>query len=147
MGLVLKDAYIERCDKETEETYAVETEKFLQTPVHYLMSHKNEFIYVECGDFSQIGIDGISLEMDDVFQTYDVMFGLKMPKKKEKEIRSFFAFHLKGEGVLYDLLYDGRDQLWNVNFTLNAVQGFDEDMSLRDAYELIYELLQQLCKD
>src|SRR5690625_5279326 len=42
-----QDAYIERGDKETEETLAVESFAYLKQPINYLQKHMNEFIYIE----------------------------------------------------------------------------------------------------
>src|SRR3954452_8936082 len=78
------DAYIERCDKETENMLKNESSSFLTQPLDYLKMHKNEFIYLESNWFDLIGVEAVSLEADDVFGTYDVMLGLKLQKKFEK---------------------------------------------------------------
>ena len=75
------DAIIERCDKETEDVIARETASFLSQPLEHLKKNKNEFIYLESKWFNIIRVDAISLELDDVFETYTVMMGLKMQKK------------------------------------------------------------------
>src|SRR5690625_1944170 len=56
------DAYIERGDKQTEETLAVESFAFLEQPMDYLQKHKNEFLYIESNWLEIIGVDAISLE-------------------------------------------------------------------------------------
>ncbi len=42
--LRFSNAYIERCDKETEEMISKEESDFLKQPLEFLKKHKNEFI-------------------------------------------------------------------------------------------------------
>ncbi|MDP4161736.1 MAG: branched-chain amino acid aminotransferase [Bacillota bacterium] len=135
------DAYIERGDKETESFIGNESPDFLNEPLAYFKQHKNEFLYLESKWFEVIGVDAISLEADDVFGTYDVMLGLKLQKKVDKVLKNCLNALVQGDGASYDVLFNGEDGLWNVNFALNNVDGFTEEMSIRDAYELIYSLL------
>lgn len=138
------DAYIERCDKESENFLASETAAFLNQAITYLKEHKNEFIYVESNWFELIGVDAVSLEVDDVFGTYDVMLGLKVQKKFEKIIKDQLNNRLQGDEDKFDLMFNHDDGLWNLNFTLNNVEGFNEVMSIGEAYQLIYRFLFKL---
>lgn len=138
------DAYIERCDKESEEMLAEEKPQFLQNKLSYLKQHKNEFIYVESDYFDIIGVDVVSLEVDDVFGTYNVMVGLKLQKKHEAAIKSYLSGHLEGEGPMFGLMFSQGDGLWDLNFTLNGVAGFTEDATIEGAYRLIYSFIFQL---
>lgn len=138
------NSYIERSNKETEEMISSEGADFLEKPIQYLKKQMNEFIYMEDDLFEQIGVDGVSLEVDDLFHTYDVMLGLKLPKKQESTIRAYLNSVLNGEDVKFDLMFDGQDGLWNLNFTLDYVEGFKEDMSILEAYRAIYQLLSSL---
>jgi len=138
------DAYIERCDKESENMLKNETSAFLSEPLHYLKKHKNEFIYLESKWFDFVNVEAISLEMDDVFGTYDVMLGLKLQKKYDKQIRDFLTAHLKGEEAKFDLMFTLDDGLWNLNFVLNYVEGFHEEMTIGEAFQLIYHFLFKL---
>ena len=72
---------IERCLKETEEVIKEENESFMNEPVSYFSKNVDEFLYVESEAFDTVGVDGIAFEMDDVFETYTVLFGLKVTKK------------------------------------------------------------------
>jgi len=135
------DAYIERSDKETEELLAEESNDFLKQPLDYLKTHKNEFIYLESKWFELINVETISLEVDDVFGTYDVMLGLKIQKKFGPAIKSYLASALTGESVKYNLLFSGDEGVWNFNFPLNHVEGFREDLSIGEAFQLIYSFL------
>ncbi|GER66560.1 hypothetical protein BpJC7_01380 [Weizmannia acidilactici] len=134
------DAYIERCNKETDETIAVETPQFLNEPVVYLKKHRKEYLYVESDWFDIIGIDGISLELDDVFGHYNCMLGLKMQKKYGEAIQSALSELLVGE-IAGELMFEGNEGIWDVNFGLNDVPGYDEEMTLMDAFVKIYEVL------
>lgn len=138
------DAYIERCSKDTETMIANESSTFLNQPITYLKEHKNEFIYVESTLFEQIGVEGVSLEVDDVFGTYDVMLGLKLQKKFEKMLKEQLNNFLNGEEAKFDLMFSHDDGLWDLNFALNYVEGYKEDLSLNEAIQLIHQFLSQL---
>ncbi|WP_252189180.1 branched-chain amino acid aminotransferase [Rossellomorea vietnamensis] len=105
-----------------------------------MKKHKNEFIYLESKWFALIGVDAVSVEVDDVFGTYDVMLGLKLQKKYRSQIESYLDGSLKGESS-YDLLFNGEDGLWDLNFTLNDHGDFDESQTMLTVYELIYDIL------
>ncbi|MEK4147921.1 branched-chain amino acid aminotransferase [Robertmurraya sp. FSL W8-0741] len=143
---MMEDVYIERSDKETEEFIAEESSAFLETKINYLKEHKNEFIYFETSELTEIGVDSLSIEVDDVFATYDVMLGLKLAKKQDSAIRAFLDQELNGNDIKYDLMFDQGDGLWNVNFTLDYVSGFMEDMTLASALRLIIDFLTRLVK-
>ncbi|MEH7098191.1 branched-chain amino acid aminotransferase [Neobacillus vireti] len=138
------DAYIERCDKESENMLKNESSVFLSEPVSYLKKHKNEFIYLESKWFDLVNVEAISLEVDDVFGTYDVMLGLKLQKKYDKQLREYLNANLNGEEAKFDLMFTLDDGLWNLNFVLNYVEGFREDLSMGEAFQLIYHFLFKL---
>jgi hypothetical protein len=138
------NAYIERCSKETETMIANESSSFLHQPITYLKEHKNEFIYVESILFEEIGVEGISLEVDDVFGTYDVMLGLKLQKKFDKVLRDQLNSSLDGEQSKFDLMFSQDDGLWDLNFALNFVEGYKEDMIISEAFQLIHQFLSNL---
>ena len=137
-------AYIERCDKETENMLKNETSLFLSESLQYLKKHKNEFIYLESKWFDFVNVEAISLEADDVFGTYDVMLGLKLQKKYDQKLREFLNGQLYGEEAAFDLMFSNEDGLWNLNFALNYVEGFREDMTMGEAFQLIYHFLFKL---
>jgi hypothetical protein len=139
-GSRYQDAYIERCNKETEELIKNEPVTFLDQPISYLKEHKNEFIFLESVWFDVIGVDAVSLEVDDVFGTYDAMLGLKLQKKYRTHIVEYLEGRLQGESS-YDLLFNGEDGLWDLNITLNDHPDFHEGLSMLAAYELIYDFL------
>ncbi|ETI68906.1 hypothetical protein [Neobacillus vireti] len=137
-------AYIERCDKESENMLKNENSSFLSEPLDYLKKHKNEFIYLESHWFELIGVEAVSLEADDVFGTYDVMLGLKLQKKFEKTLKEHLNTHLHGGEAKFDLMFSHDDGLWNLNFALNYVEGFTEEMTIGEAFLLIYRFLFKL---
>jgi hypothetical protein len=138
------DAYIERCSKETETMITNESTSFLNQPLTYLKEHKNEFIYVESILFEKIGVEGVSLEVDDVFGTYDVMLGLKLQKKFEKMLKDQLNSSLHGDDAKFDLIFSHDDGLWDLNFALNYAEGFKETISLNEAFQLIHQFLSLL---
>ncbi|WP_077616979.1 branched-chain amino acid aminotransferase [Bacillus sinesaloumensis] len=135
------EAYIERCDKETEEMLSKESFRFLENSIVYLQKHKNEFLYFESQWFEKIGVDGISFEVNDVFGTYFVMVGLKLPKKNGPSLKENLTKELDGDVAKYELMFNQNDGLWDLNFALNYVNGFNEQMSLEEAFRLIYRFL------
>jgi hypothetical protein len=142
------DAYIERVHKESEEVIAKEAPaSFLNQPIRYLKQHKNEFIYLESHWFEIIGVDAVSLEVDDVFGSYDVMLGLKQQKKCEKIIKTYLTNHLHGDEAKSALMFNQDDGLWDLNFALNGVEGFKEEMSIGEAYRLIYHFLFKMVEE
>ncbi|MGM0865076.1 MAG: branched-chain amino acid aminotransferase [Bacillota bacterium] len=135
-----EEAYIERCEKETEELIAQESFIFLNQPITYLKEHKNEFVFLELEWFNVIGVEAVSIEVDDVFGTYDAMLGLKLQKKYRSQIEHYLENTLKDESS-YDLLFNGEDGLWDLNITLNDLPDFHEGLTMLASYELIYDFL------
>ncbi|MEH7885209.1 branched-chain amino acid aminotransferase [Bacillus sp. JJ1609] len=139
-------AYLERGDKETEEFLGEESADFFRQPITYFQKHKNEFMYVESEWWEIVGVDAVSFEADDVFGTYDVMLGLKLQKKYDSAINSFLKENLLGEGEGFDLMFDSKEGIWSLNFALNGVKGYQEDMTISEAYTLIYGILFKLAE-
>ncbi|MCC3358751.1 branched-chain amino acid aminotransferase [Bacillus sp. REN16] len=138
------EAYIERCEKETEGTISTELFVFLEHPIDYLQKHKNEFLYFESNWLDLIGVDAISFEVNDVFGTYDVMAGLKLQKKFGTSLKENLRTNLHGDEAKFELIFNQNDGLWDLNFALNYVNGFKEEMSLEEAFRLIYRFLFKL---
>ena len=136
-----REAYIERGNKETEEFLGEESFEFLKQPIGYFKEQKNEFMYLESRWFDLIGVDAVSFEKDDVFGTYDVMLGLKLQKKYESVMKKYLGENLHGEGSRFDLMFDANEGVWSLNFALNGLDGYKEDLSLKEAYSLIYSFL------
>lgn len=140
------DGYIERTEKDTVSLVLVETMPFLNEPVTFLKTHQKEFVYVESFSFDLLGIDAISLEVDDVFGTYAAMLGLKLQKKYGEQMKAYLDEHLSGTEGKYSVAFSEKDGLWDVNFALSYVAGFSEDMTLKQAAELAYTFIFSLVR-
>ncbi|KKI90613.1 hypothetical protein WQ54_20195 [Bacillus sp. SA1-12] len=138
------DAYIERGLKETEEVIDTETSSFLTRPIIYLKEHMDEFIYIESRWLELIGVDAISLEVDDVFKTYDALLGLKLQKKHEKVIREYLNKNSICKNGSFDLMFNQKDGMWDLNVSLEGLQGFNEEITLGEAMCIIYRFLFRL---
>lgn len=135
------DAYIELSNKESEELIKEESAAFLSQPIEYLKTNKNEFLYFESAWFDIIGVEALSLEVDDVFGTYNAMFGLRFQKKMGDALKAYFTKEVQGDIGTFSMMFNQGDGLWDVNFALNGVKGFKEEMSLNEAFNLIYHFL------
>ncbi|WP_438312051.1 branched-chain amino acid aminotransferase [Sporosarcina sp. FA9] len=132
---------IELCNKETEEVIRTETAEFLNESMTYLKKNRDEFIFLESNSFELARIDAVALELDDVFETYTALFGLKVQKKFGPDFKQYLDEHLHGDGVKYSVSFSDADGLWDVNFALDYLEGFDEDLSLNKIVELIYSFV------
>ena len=135
---------VERCVKETENLIREEDQQFLSGSISYLKNHMNEFIYVESDAFDLIRIDAVVLECDDVFKTYSSLFGLKLQKKFGDAIKAYLDTHLHGDGAKYSVLFSNEDGLWDMNFALDYVDGFSEDLPFVEVYQLMYNFIFKL---
>ncbi|MCK1983046.1 MULTISPECIES: branched-chain amino acid aminotransferase [Peribacillus] len=135
------DAYMERSNKESEELISEESSAFLSQPIEYLKNNKDEFLYFESQWFDLIGVEALSLEVDDVFGTYNAMFGLKFQKKMGEVLKTYLTKELQAEIGSFSLMFNQGDGLWDVNVALDNVKGFREDMTLEEAFNLIYHFL------
>lgn len=140
-------AYIERCDKETEQLLSNEGSDFLSQPIGYLKKHPKEFLYLESEWLNVVETDSISIEVDDVFGTYDVMLGLKLLKKYNKVLKEHLTSALSGNDPKFDLLFNSEDGLWDLNFPLNHVKGYHDQLSINEAFMMIYQFLFKLLEE
>ncbi len=116
----------------------VETAIFLDEKLEHLKTHLREFVYLEDQSLDLVGIDALSLEVDDVFGTYTALFGLKMKQKYEAAIKAYLEENLVDQRGKFSVSFSGQDGLWNMNLAVNYIEGFRDDMTLLEAYELIY---------
>ena len=135
------DAYLELSDKESEDLLSEESADFLNKPISYLKENKQAFLYIESADFNILGVENLSLELDDVFGTYNALFSLRMPKKAGQNIKDFMNKHLSLEMGAYSAMFNQGDGAWDVNFALDGVEGFQDSLTLREAFVLIYRFL------
>ncbi|WP_312095795.1 branched-chain amino acid aminotransferase [Niallia sp.] len=136
------DLYMELANKETDEVVKENIEDtFLKESVQYLEKNMEFYLYVESKAFEIIGVDSMSLEVDSVFGTYEILCGLKAQKKTEKDIRAFMEEHLVGDATNYHLMFNGNDGVWDVNFSLEKINGFHKEMEIGEALKLSYLFL------
>jgi hypothetical protein len=140
----MDDIYIEIGNKETEEFIAEESANFLDQPIQYFLDHIDEFMYLESPWFDIIGVDAISFEVDSVFQTYDVMLGMKLQKKFESRLKTYLSSTLKGDDIRFSLMFNANEGLWDLNFSLNDLASFKSDWTIREAYNAVYHYLFRL---
>lgn len=133
---------IEKCLKETEEVIKAESESFMNEPVSYFTKNADEFLYVESTAFEMIGVDGIALEMDDVFETTTVLFGLKVQKKWSAFLKDYLAANVGSP--TYSAMFSDQDGLWDINIPLDQLDGFHKDMTIKDAIDLAYRFIFKL---
>lgn len=135
------DAYLERCEKETVNLIIVEAPIFFKEKVDHFKKHQGEFLYVEAPALRRIGVDALSMEIDDVFGTYTALFGLSISKKYEVDLKEFLNQNLKDEQGKYSISFSDEGGLWNMNLAVNYIEGFHEEMTLLEAYELVYRFI------
>ncbi len=136
-----KEIYMERCDKETDNFLGEESEAFLNQSINYLQNHMNEYLYVEFGALEFIGVDGVTLEVDDIFRKYNAMVGLKLQKKYEPQIKAYLNETLQGEQLKFALQFSQKDGLWDLNILLSGIEEFHEDMTIGQTLQSLYRYL------
>ena len=92
-----------------------------------------------------VNAESICLEVDDVFGTFEVMLGLKLQKKYEKAIKSYLEDELIGD-IKVSLLFSQNDGLWDFNFALNNIEGFNDELPIGEVLVLVYRFLFKLAE-
>ena len=128
---------LERCNKESEETLAVETAEFLQQNISYLKTHQEEFLYAESSAFAATKMDAVVLEFDEMFKVYTALFGLHLKKKVSEQLKTYLRDNLKGMLGSSSALFEGNEGIWEVNIALDAIEGFTGEETFEQAYELL----------
>ena len=142
----LGQPYMELANKESDEVIKQGMPaSFLEEKISLLKLNLEEYLYVEADLFTIIQVDGLTLEVDSVFRKYDALFGFRAPKKQEQLIRAYFVEQL-GEEATYSLMFNGQDGLWDVNFPIENVDGFTEDLTVAETLELFYQFMFELGK-
>jgi len=139
-----KFSAIERCVKETENLIREEDQTFLNETILYLKSHLNEFVYLESNAFEVIRVDAVVLEFDEVFETYTALFGLKLQKKYGDDMKAYLDTHLIGDGSKYSVMFSSEDGLWDMNFALDYVDGFSDELTFIEILQLMYNFIFKL---
>ncbi|MGF2616042.1 hypothetical protein FZC84_11180 [Rossellomorea vietnamensis] len=141
------DSLIERVGKETEELIKTEeTPQFLETPVNFVKRNINEFLFIDSKWFEIIRIDGLTLEVDDVFGHYSVLTGLKLQKKMANDLKAALSEKLHGEDKV-QLMWNDKDGLFDLNLAIDKLDGFNENESLGKNLQLIYHFIFTVLKE
>ena len=135
---------LERCNKETEETLAVETTEFLQQNISYLKAHQEEFLYAESSAFADVKMDAVVLEFDEMFKVYTALFGLRLQKKMNEQLKSYLRDNLKGMLGSSSAMFDGNEGIWEVNIALDAIEGFTGEETFEQSYELLIDFVKNM---
>lgn len=135
---------LERCNKETEETVAVETAEFLQQKISYFKAHQEEFLYAESSDFANAKMDAVVLEFDDMFKVYTALFGLRLQKKVNQQLKAYLRDNLKGMLGSSSAMFEGNEGIWEVNIALDAIEGFTGEETIEQAYELLINFVKTM---
>ncbi|MGG0644888.1 hypothetical protein ABE021_13210 [Sporosarcina gallistercoris] len=125
-----------------------ETDEPLETPVNagelavsYVKTQPNDYMFAEDTSFTTIGIDGVVLEMDDVFGTITALFGLQVQKKHGEWMKKYIDTKLGTAPGTRSLMFSADDGLWDVNIALDYVDGFSETHTFNETLELVYEFV------
>ena len=135
---------LERCNKESEETLAVETAEFLQQNISYLKAHQEEFLYAESSAFADVKMDAVVLEFDEMFKVYTALFGLRLQKKMNEQLKSYLRDNLKGMLGSSSAMFDGNEGIWEVNIALDAIEGFTGEETFEQSYELLIDFVKNM---
>ena len=132
---------LERCNKEPEETLAVETAEFLQQNISYLKAHQEEFLYAESSAFANAKMDAVVLEFDEMFKVYTALFGLRLQKKMGQALKTYLRDNLKGMLGSSSAMFEGNEGIWEINIALDAIEGFTGAETFEQAYELLIDFV------
>ncbi|GKV69450.1 hypothetical protein NCCP2716_19480 [Sporosarcina sp. NCCP-2716] len=127
-------------DKETDEERTPE-QALSNTPVSYVKQHPGDYVYAEEPLLSTVGIDGVSLEVDDVFGTVTALFGLRVQKKYGEQLKTYIDSKLGTAPGTRSLMFSNEDGLWDVNIALDYAEGFSEDFTFDETVQFLYDLV------
>ncbi|MRX70752.1 branched-chain amino acid aminotransferase [Bacillus lacus] len=136
-----KGCYIERVNKETEELQEEANSTLLDASIHEIALHKQDFYYLESDWFQLLGVNGFSLEVDDVFGHYSALLGLQLPKKAGSYLKEFLTGSLGEDQLAYSAMFNDREGLWEINLQYNVMDGFQSEQSIGELVKMLYLLL------
>ena len=132
---------LERLSKETEELIAEEGQDFLATKVSYLKENQEQFVYAEMTELDHIRTDAFALEFDDVFKTYTAMFAVALQKKYKQDIQAHLLATIDVEEFKSSVAFAEKEGVWEMNLALDGMNGFKEEMTFGEVYELLYNFV------
>lgn len=132
------DVYLEISNKETDELVKEGNASLLNEKIESLLQNKENYLYVESKNFEMIRMESLVLEIDDIFDTYEAIFGLYAPKKAINQLKDYF------KNEKFGMMFNDKDGLWEINVALDTVEGFKTDLPLEEILTLVYEYIFQL---
>ncbi len=127
-------------NKETDEP--LETpENTGSLPVSFVKTQPASYLFAEEPSFEAIGIDGVVLEVDDVFETVTALFGLQVQKKHGEWLKKYIDAQLGTAPGTRSLMFSADDGLWDVNIALDYVDGFSESNTFDETLALMYKFV------
>ena len=132
---------LERLNKETEELIAEEGQGFLTTKISFLKEHQEQFIYAEMTELDHIRTDAFALEFDEVFKTYTAMFAIALQKKYKADIQAHLLSSLDIEAYKSSVAFADKEGVWEMNIALDSMNGFNEEMTFKEVYTLLYNFI------
>ncbi|WJY27849.1 hypothetical protein [Sporosarcina trichiuri] len=127
-------------DKETDEETPAE-DGIGSRPITWVKDHPDRYVYAEEPLFQSVGVDGISLEADDVFGTVTALFGLRLQKKHGEWLKQYIDQDLGTAPGTRSMMFSNDDGLWDVNIALDHAEGFSDALTFNDTLQLLYSWL------
>ena len=124
-------------NKETDEDNTL-PDGLSHLEITYVKKHNDEYVYAEEPVFSTVGVDGISLEEDDVFGTITALFGLQIQKKHGEWLKTYIDTTLGTAPGTRSLMFSGEDGMWDVNIAINYLEGFSDGLTFDETLQLLY---------
>lgn len=132
------DIYLEISNKETDELIKEGNATLLNEKIKNLLQNKENYLYVESKNFELIRMESLVLEKDDLFDTYEAIFGLYAPKKAINQLKDYF------KNEKFSMVFNDKDGLWEINVALDTLPGFSPENTLEKILTLVYEYIFQL---
>ena len=89
-------------------------------------------------------IDAVVLEFDEMFKVYTALFGLRLQKKMNEQLKSYLRDNLKGMLGSSSAMFDGKEGIWEVNIALDAIEGFTGEETFEQSYELLIDFVKNM---
>lgn len=128
-----------------------ETDEPKETPanignfeVSFVKTQPDSYLFAEDPSFTTIGIDGVVIEMDDVFETVTALFGLQVQKKHGEWLKKYIDAQLGTAPGTRSLMFSADDGLWDVNLALDYLDGFSEKNTFDETLALVYKFVFQM---
>lgn len=135
---------IERCNKVTEETIAIESASYLQEGLSTLKANQEEFIFMESPAYEEKKVDAIVFEFDEMFEVYTALFGLRLQKKYSAAIKDYLKNNLKSMLGSSSANFSGDEGIWEINIALDAIEGFTGTENFEQANTIVLEFVEKM---